>query len=508
MNLMMLLEMAASGHGERVAVQCDGEVLRYEDLFAASGAAARELQASGAAHLALLDVASLAAPVALFAAARAGVPYVPLNYRLTGGELDALLERIAPAQLVTDAARAASFSARAGASVAARAGGSVAARDAFLERARAAGDAPAWPDDAEGIAVLLFTSGTTGAPKAAVLRHRHLVSYVLGSVEFASAGEDEAALVSVPPYHVAGVAAILSSVYAGRRIVQLPSFSPEAWLAAARAERVTHAFVVPTMLARIVDALAGGARADLPQLRSLSYGGGKMPLPVIERALELFPETEFTNAYGLTETSSTIALLGPELHRKAATSGDAAVRRRLASVGRALPGVEIEVRDEEGKPLATGAPGEVYVRGPQVSGEYVGRGSQLGADGWLATRDGGFLDEEGYLFLQGRIDDVIVRGGENLSPGEIEDVLLDHPSVAECAVVGIADVEWGEAVAAAVVLAEGASVSEDELQAWVRARLRSSRVPSRVVFRRELPYNETGKLLRRVLRAELAEGTR
>jgi len=499
MNLTMLLEMAAATHGERVAVQCGGEALRYEELFAASGAAARELQASGAAHLALLDVSSVAAPVALFAAARAGMPYVPLNYRLTGGELDALLERIAPAKLVTDPERAASFSARAGASVS--------TRDAFLSRAREAGEPPAAPDDPEGIAVLLFTSGTTGAPKAAVLRHRHLVSYVLGSVEFASAGEDEAALVSVPPYHVAGVAAILSSIYAGRRIVQLPSFSPEAWLAAARAERVTHAFVVPTMLARIVDA-AGSAGADLPQLRSLSYGGGKMPLPVIERALELFPNAQFANAYGLTETSSTIALLGPEEHREAAASDDAAVRRRLASVGRALPGVEIDVRDEEGKPLPPGAPGEVYVRGPQVSGEYLGRGSQLGPDGWLATRDGGFLDEDGYLFLSGRIDDVIVRGGENLSPGEIEDVLLAHPGVAECAVVGIADVEWGEAVAAAVVLAEGASASEDELRAWVRERLRSSRVPSRVVFRRELPYNETGKLLRRVLRAELAEGTR
>jgi len=499
MNLMMLLEMAAAANGDRVAVQCDGEVLRYEELFAASGAAALELKASGAAHLALLDVSSLAAPVALFAAARAGVPYVPLNYRLTGDELDALLERIAPAQLVTDSERAGGFSARAGTSVA--------VRERFLACARAASEAPAWPDDAEGIAVLLFTSGTTGVPKAAVLRHRHLVSYVLGSVEFASAEEDEAALVSVPPYHVAGVAAILSSVYAGRRIVQLPSFSPEAWLAAARKERATHAFVVPTMLARIVDALGPGG-ADLPHLRNLSYGGGKMPLPVIERALELFPNAAFTNAYGLTETSSTITLLGPEEHRKAAASDDPAVRRRLASVGRALPGVEIDVRDEEGKPLPPGVAGEVYVRGPQVSGEYLGRGSQLGPEGWLATRDGGSLDDEGYLFLQGRIDDVIVRGGENLSPGEIEDVLIEHPSVVECAVVGIADIEWGEAVAAAVVLAEGASVSEGELQAWVRSRLRSSRVPSRIVFRRELPYNETGKLLRRVLRTELAEDAR
>jgi len=497
MNLVMLLEMAAAGHGERVAVQCGSDVLRYEELFAASGGAARELVSTGAAHLAFLDVSGLAAPLALFAAARAGVPYVPLNYRLTGHELDALLERIAPAHLVTDPQRAVLMSSRPGASVA--------GRDVFLASARKTSDAPASPDDPEAIAVLLFTSGTTGAPKAAVLRHRHLVSYVLGTVEFAGAGEDEATLVSVPPYHVAGVVAILSSVYAGRRIVQLPNFSPEAWIEAARSERVTHAFVVPTMLARIVDSLAGRASADLPHLRSLSYGGGKMPLPVIERALELLPEADFTNAYGLTETSSTIALLGPEEHRQARASRDARVRRRLSSVGRALAGVEIDVRDENGKPLPPGTTGELYVRGPQVSGEYIGRGSQLGPDGFLPTRDSGFLDQNGFLFLQGRIDDVIVRGGENLSPGEIEDVMLEHPSVAECAVVGITDLEWGEAVAAAVVLVEGASASEEELCEWVRTRLRSSRVPSRVVFRRKLPYNETGKLLRRVVRAELAE---
>jgi acyl-CoA synthetase (AMP-forming)/AMP-acid ligase II len=498
MNLGMLLEMAAAGHGERVAVQCGSDVLRYEELFAASGAAARELVSRGAAHLAFLDVSGLAAPVALFAAARAGVPYVPLNYRLTGQELDALLDRITPAHLVTDPQRAALLSSRPGASVV--------ACDALLAGTCAMSDVPPSPDDPEGIAVLLFTSGTTGVPKAAVLRHRHLVSYVLGSVDFASADEEEASLVSVPPYHVAGVAAILSSVYAGRRIVQLPSFSPEAWIETARSERVTHAFLVPTMLARIVDSRAG-ASVDFPHLRHLSYGGGKMPLPVIERALELFPDVEFTNAYGLTETSSTIALLGPEDHQRARASGDALVRRRLSSVGRALPGVEIEIRDDDGKPLPQGSTGEVCVRGPQVSGEYIGRGSQLGPDGFLPTRDSGFLDGDGFLFLQGRIDDVIVRGGENLSPGEIEDVILEHPCVAECAVVGISDLEWGEAVAAAVVRIEGTSVTEEELREWVRSRLRSSRVPSRVVFRTELPYNETGKLLRRVVRAELAGGT-
>src|SRR5690606_17765819 len=139
-----------------------------------------------------------------------------------------------------------------------------------------------------------------------------LVSYVLGTVEFMSADESDASLTCVPPYHVAGMAAIASSVYSGRRVIQLASFTPESWLETARRERVTHAFVVPTMMARIVDALGDAKDAGLPHLRAISYGGGKMPLSVIEKAMRLFPETDFTNAYGLTETSSTIALLGPQ----------------------------------------------------------------------------------------------------------------------------------------------------------------------------------------------------
>jgi acyl-CoA synthetase (AMP-forming)/AMP-acid ligase II len=338
-----------------------------------------------------------------------------------------------------------------------------------------------------------------------VLRQKHVVSYILGSVEFGSAGEDDATLVSVPPYHIAGMSALASSIYSGRRIVQLASFSAEAWLELARRERVTYAFVVPTMLARIVEALEGAESADLPHLRALSYGGGKMPLPVIERAMRLLPETAFTNAYGLTETSATLTVLGPEDHRAAAASEDPAVRRRLTSVGRPLPTVEIQIRDEDGKPVAAGVRGEICARGEQVSGEYLGKGTRVGSDGFFPTRDGGWLDEEGYLFLEGRIDDVIVRGGENMSPGEIEDVLLEHEAVADVAVVGVPDEQWGEAVAAVVVPVAGRTVDPEELREFVRQRLRSSRAPQRIEFRDELPYNETGKLLRREVRAWLQD---
>jgi len=502
MNLMMLLEMASSAFPERVAFtdSSSGTSLTYEQLFNAAGRRAASLRGSGASRMAMLDVTSVATPLALFSSAWAGLPYVPLNYRLTDPEIEALLARVTPAYLVTDAERHARLERLA--DVAAS------ARHHFLDDTLHPEEHPGeWSMDPEEVAVLLFTSGTTGQPKAAVLRHKHLVSYILGSVEFAGASEEEAALVSVPPYHVAGIAAILSSVYSGRRVVQLPSFSAEAWLDVARRERITSAFLVPTMLARIVEALEGERDAGIPSLASISYGGGRMPQSVVERAMELFPNTDFTNAYGLTETSSTITVLGPEEHRAAASSSDTATRRRLGSAGVPLPGVEIQIRDDSGRVLGPNERGEIYVRGEQVSGEYEGRGRVTDAEGWFPTRDAGSMDEAGYLFLEGRADDVIVRGGENLSPGEIEDVLLEHPAVRDVAVVGIPDEQWGEGVAAAIVVKPGHSVTTPELQEWVKARMRSSRVPQEIVYVEELPYNETGKLLRRVVREWLGAGS-
>jgi acyl-CoA synthetase (AMP-forming)/AMP-acid ligase II len=335
-----------------------------------------------------------------------------------------------------------------------------------------------------------------------VLRHRHLIGYILSTVEFAGADPDEAILVSVPNYHIAGISSVLSSVYSGRRIVALPQFTPDGWVELAASEKVTHAMVVPTMLDRILDVLDGRGE-KLPALRHLSYGGGRMPLPVIERAVAMLPHVDFVNAYGLTETSSTITVLGPEDHRAALADPDPAVRARLGSVGRPLPSVELEIRDDDGRPVPPGTPGEVYVRGEQVAGEYLGR-SGLSPDGWYPTRDRGRLDDAGYLFIEGRADDVIVRGGENLSPGEIEDVLLEHPAIADAAVVGVADREWGERVEAVLVATEGEPVPDREVQDWVRARLRGTRVPARIHWRDQLPYTDTGKLLRRHLRAELA----
>jgi acyl-CoA synthetase (AMP-forming)/AMP-acid ligase II len=491
--------MAAEATPDRVGLVCDGKRWTYAELLSAARGAFELIEQSGAQYVALLDESSEAAVIALFGAALAGVPYCPLNYRLADADLAALLGRIAPALVVGDEERVAR--------VAGDQGHTVLVREEFTLQAQEL--VPQSTDreydlGGDGVAVQLFTSGTTAAPKAAILRHSNLLGYILGSVEFASADEDDAALVVVPPYHIAGISAIMSSIYANRRMVMLPAFSPEAWLKLVSAERVTNAFVVPTMLGRIIAELEKDP-TDVSSLRAVAYGGGKMPIEVIQKALALFPHTGFTNAYGLTETSSTIALLGPDDHRAALASNDPKVRARLTSLGQALPTVEIEIRDEDGKVLPPGEAGEIYVRGEQVSGEYKEK-SALTADGWFPTRDAGYMDEDGYIFLSGRADDVIVRGGENMSPGEIEDVLLTHPAIADACACAVPSVEWGEAVGIALVLRDGhLKPAEDEIKELIRARLRSSRVPDKVAFVAELPYNEMGKLLRREVKKILAD---
>lgn len=492
MNLSLLPRMAAEGLADRMAIGSRTGGLSYAALLERIESAATWIAGRPVRHVVFLGLNGSAFPLALFASARAGKPFVPLNYRLPDADLQRLLGRTEPALVIVDDDLAGR--------VAARSGLEIVTRSRFL----AIAEAPAVPLDEESeeaVALLLFTSGTTGEPKAAVLRHQHLAAYVVQTVEFAGSDEDEAVLVSVPPYHIAGVSAMLTSLYGGRRIVQLPAFSPEEWITLAATEAITHAMVVPTMLGRILDELQRRGE-DLPKLRHLSYGGGRMPVALIERALKLLPHVDFVNAYGLTETSSTIAVLGPEDHRQAIASEHSEARRRLGSVGRPLPSVEVQVRDPDGEPLKPGETGEIWVRGEQVSGEYLDR-SRRRADGWLPTSDCGWFDEEGFLYVDGRLDDVIVRGGENLSPGEIEDRLRQHPAVADVAVIGVLDLEWGESVVAVVVAR--APVTQAELQAFVREQLRSTKVPAQIYFRDELPFNETGKLLRRALRRELSE---
>ena len=294
--------------------------------------------------LAFLAEADPSYPAALFGAALAGTQFVPLNYRLSKEQLDAQMKRIAPSKLITDEAIFVD-------------GIECVSNRAILGGNPFEGEAI---DEEGAVAVELFTSGTTGEPKSAILRHSNLMAYIFGTVEFMSAEEDEAALLTVPPYHIAGIAAVLSSTYAGRRMVQLPDFSAEAWIALAQKEKVTNAFLVPTMLQRIVD--HAGDSLELPAMRNIAYGGGKMPRSTIEQAMNLLPHVNFTNAYGLTETSATICMLGPDDHRVAYKSNDPAIKRRLSSAGKPIPSIELLIRCENGTNCAAEEVGLVSIR--------------------------------------------------------------------------------------------------------------------------------------------------
>lgn len=492
LSISLLLEMAVSGDPDRIALVDGGNRLTTGELSQLADGGAGVIAASGAKHVAYVGAGGTMQPLLIFASARAGVPYTPINYRLSAGGVRELIARLSdPLVIVDDRHR----------DVVGEVGERVLDSEQFIAAARTA-EAAAEFADPEDVAIVLFTSGTTSKPKAVELSHGNLTSYITGTVEFDSADASDAALICVPPYHIAGVNAAMSNLYAGRKMVYLTSFEARAWVRLVADEQVTTATVVPTMLDRIVTALETQP-TELPTLRNLAYGGSKVPLPLVRRALDLMPSVGFVNAYGLTETSSTIAVLTPDDHRDAHGNADVLVAKRLGSVGQPVPGIEVQIRADDGTVLDAGQTGELYVRGEQVSGKYTGIGSVLDDQGWFPTKDVATVDEAGYLFITGRSDDTIIRGGENIAPAELEDVLVEHPHVHEVAVVGVPDDQWGQAIVAVIVPTHGVDPDPDELREHVRKHLRGSRTPDRVVFRDELPTNATGKLLRREIVASL-----
>ncbi len=495
MSIALLLEMAVSGDPDRVAVIDRDVRLTTTELARLAGGGAQVIAGSGVQHVAYVGLGGAMLPLLIFASTHATVPFTPLNYRLSAEGLHQLIERLPSPLVIADDEYV---------DAVAGTGKQVMRSSEFVEAARAAEPLEGFADP-DSVGIVLFTSGTTSRPKAVELTHNNLTSYVTGTVEFADADAEDAALVCVPPYHIAGVGAALSNLYAGRKIVYLSRFDPAEWVRLVADEKVTTATVVPTMLDRIVTELEARPR-ELPSLRNLAYGGSKVGLPLVRKALELLPDVGFVNAYGLTETSSTFAVLGPEDHRIALASDDEKVVRRLGSVGQPVPGIEIQIRSKNGEVLGPGETGELFVRGPQVSGRYTGIGSVLDDDGWFPTKDVAMVDEDGYLFIGGRSDDTIIRGGENIAPAEVEDVLIEHPAVHDVVVVGLEDDQWGQIIVAVVVPEPGAEVEPGDLRAFAHKTLRGSRTPDRIEIVDRLPTTDTGKVLRREILENLRAG--
>jgi acyl-CoA synthetase (AMP-forming)/AMP-acid ligase II len=362
----------------------------------------------------------------------------------------------------------------------------------------------------EDITMLMYTAGTTGRPKGVPLRHSAFVSYVLENVEPASPDIEERNLLTVPLYHVAGIQAMLAAIYGGRTLVMMRQFEVKEWLEAIQKEKATRAMLVPTMLKRVIDD-PDYDKYDLSSLKVITYGAAPMPFEVINKAIKMMPWIKFINAFGQTETASTITALGPEDHNIEGTEEEKQkkLKRLSSSIGKPLPDVEVKIVDEEGKALPSLEVGEIWARGPRIMTGYwrdEQKTSQvMTKDGWLRTGDMGWMDEEGYIYLAGRGDDMIIRGGENISPEEVENVLHSHPKVEEAAVIGVPDPEWGQEPRAVVVLKKGKAATSEEIIEYCRSKLSGFKRPRSVVFLDALPRNPMGKVLRKKLREEYGQ---
>ena len=491
------------------AVVCAGRTVTYAELDRESDRTAQVLRSAGVvpgSRVGYLGKESVEYWELAFACAKSGAVLVPVNWRLTAHEVDHILRDSGTEVLLVDdehlAVAAEVSSGLAELRTVLRVGTLTTDSDGLAARKAAVGEdtAAAAGEDEESPVVQIYTSGTSGLPKGVVLPHRSFfnVAEAMDShgLDWFDWQPGDRSLCGLPGFHIGGLSYGMQAFNAGVTVVSLPAFISSDAVRVIEEEKVTSAIVAPAML-ELMLAEPAAARGALGTLRKVVYGGSPIGEDLLRRALDVL-DCDFLQIYGSSETGNFAVCLPPADH--------VAGSPRLRAAGRPYPGIEIRIEDPDGKPLPAGSVGEICVRTPARMLGYwrlPEATERTMVDGWVRMGDAGHLDEDGYLYVHDRVNDMIIVAGENVYPAEIEDALVKHPDVAHAAVVGLPHERWGESVHARVVLEPGRRTGARDLLLFLRGRLADFKIPTSYDFAEALPRNPSGKILRRAVRAEL-----
>ncbi len=484
---------------DNIALEQDDDALTFGELDTRSRKIVAMLAARGVGkgdRIAWLGKNSRHYFELFYSAARVGAVMVPIGWRLAAPEI---------AYILGDTGAKLLFLGEGFEDLAAKACGqmeqapeviSTAGALAAIDAAPADDFTPAGPDDA---VLQLYTSGTTGNPKGAVLTNRNLFALRVPSQEegqpWSHFDEDEAILVCMPCAHIGGTGLGIMAMSSGIRAIVQAEFTPDGVLDAFE-QGITRLFIVPAALQMVVQHPRAKS-TDMSAIKYVLYGAAPIPLDLLREAVKTIPDAGFLQCYGMTETTGTIAALPPKDH-------DLDGNQRMKSAGKAVPGVELKVIGEDGEELPRGEVGELICKSPSNMACYWNLPDATESslkDGWMHTGDAAYMDEDGYVFIQDRMKDMIISGGENVYPAQVESAIYGHPCVGEVAVIGVPDDRWGEAVKACIVAKPGMEVDEASVIEWTKERLAGFKVPRSIDVIEAMPRNASGKILRKDLRA-------